>query len=590
MQDPSRRAARMLERAQAGEADAVLIEAESLLRLPGGDLACFHFCRVVALIVQGDLRSVLRAVEHMLRAADREGSNGWRAAALSTRASERLRLGEEDIAEYDVDAALRDLTLAERLVSAETDDPIAAVNARVGIAVGYLQLRLYELAGPQYEAAYEISAADPAQNGNRSMWLTNLGEMHLHWALELYQVGRVAEAEQHTARAEWFAVQAAAEASGEEAEAWRDMALLMAACARADRADPAGASVDIEHYTAALQARGVVPSMLAYSQPFRAVALKRSGRLDEALRVMDDAVASLPPDAGWLIAAATHRTRALLIAAGAPASPAPAPSAAAPSSAPRSSAPAPSAAASPSSAPAPSAAAPSSAAPTSSVPSSASDASDGGRSARRIANAEAELAYGDALAGALWRQRQHTLHTAATLKSLEALRTKHEQATRAADLDPLTGIANRRAFDSAVRRAQSLPGAADAPVTVMIIDGDRFKQINDTMGHSAGDTALREMARVLAAELRDQDLIARLGGDEFAALLPDVAPAAAAVVAERMVEAVRHLPDCPTTISIGVASAPAIALDDALRRADQAMYEAKRAGGDAVREHAFLTP
>jgi len=518
VQDTTRWVARLLERAQAGEGEAVLAEAEEHLRAPGGDRAGMHFVRVVALIVRGDLRAVLAAVELMLRAAVRERSAGWRSCALATRASERLRLGEEDGAEYDVDAALRDLTAAETHLSGETDT-VAAVNARIAIAVGYLQLRLYELAGPQYEAAYEISAADPEQNGNRAMWLTNLAELHLHWALELYQVNAEADAEKHTARAEQYARQAADEASGDDADAWRENALLMAACARADRIDPAGASVDIEYYTSILRARGLSAAALAYSSPFRAVALKRIGRLDEALAVMDEALASLPVDSGWLISAATQRTRLVLLAA------------------------------------------------------------------RGSDDALAGLRYGDTVADALWRQRQHTLHTAATLKSLEELRAQHEQATRAADLDPLTGIANRRAFDRAVRRAQAQPGAAAA--TVMIIDTDKFKQINDTRGHPAGDAVLRAIARALASELRDQDVIARLGGDEFAALLPDADPAAAATVAARLLLAVRAIPDSPATVSIGVATAPAGSLLDALHQADQAMYAAKRAGGDAVREYPF---
>ncbi|GAA2615030.1 GGDEF domain-containing protein [Paractinoplanes durhamensis] len=521
MQEASRQAARLLERAQAGEADAVLTEVEAILRAPGGELACMHFVRVVVFIVRGDLRAVLDAVELMVRAAEREGSSGWLACALSTRASERMRLGEEDGAEYDVDAALRDLTAAETQLVDEPD-PVAAVNARIGIAVGYQTLRLYELAGPQFEAAYEISAADPAQNGNRAMWLTNLGEMHLLWALELYQVNESDAAEEHTAIAEGFALRAAAEVAGDDADAWRDNALLMAACARADRADPAGASIDIERLMRICQERGLSPTSLAYAAPFRAVALKRIGRLDEALTVMEAAVASLPADAGWLITAATHRTHTVLL------------------------------------------------------------------EARGSADAAIGLRYGDTVAAALWRQRQYTLHTATTLKSLVALRAQHEQATRAADLDPLTGIANRRAFDRAVRRAQTLPGAAGATVTVMIIDTDKFKQINDTRGHPAGDAALRAIARALAAELRDQDLIARLGGDEFAALLPGADPATASAIAARMLAAVRTLPDCPATVSIGVATAAADELGEALHRADQAMYDAKRSGGDAVREFGLV--
>ncbi|GIF20309.1 diguanylate cyclase (GGDEF)-like protein [Actinoplanes tereljensis] len=517
MRGASRRAARLLERAQAGEADAVMAEVGDIMRKPGGDLACMHFVRVAVRIVQGDLRAALAVVETMLRAAEREGGNGWVACALATRAMVRMRLSEEDSTAYDVDAALRDLTAAETRLTDEPD-PVAAVNARVGIAVGYQQLRLYELAGPQFEAAYEISAADPEQNGNRAMWLSNLGEMHLHWALELYQIGDVGSAEQHTLVAEGFAQRAADEAQGDDAGAFRDYALLMAACARADRSDPVGASADIERYGAECRDRGFSPAVLAYTAPFRAVALKRIGRLDEALAVMAAAVASLPSDAVWLIVAATHRTHAVLL------------------------------------------------------------------EARGSADAAAGLRYGDSVAAALWRQRQHTLHTATTLKSLDVLRAQHEQATRAADLDPLTGIANRRAFDRAVRRVQSLPGAAAATVTVMIIDTDKFKQINDTRGHPAGDDCLRAIARALAAELRDADLLARLGGDEFGALLPDADPAVGSAIAERMLAAVRELPDCPATVSIGVAAAAADELGEALHRADRAMYDAKRSGGDAVRE------
>src|SRR4051812_24348468 len=303
MHDTTRRAVRLLERAQTGEASTVLTLAESILGGSTGALAdgpaCMHFVRAVAFIVLGELRAGLDAVGLMLHAAEREGSAGWRACALATRASEQLRLGELDSAEYDVDGALRDLAAAEALVTDETD-PIAAVNARVGIAVGYYGLRLYELVGAHFEAAYEISAAAPEQNGNPSMWLTKLADLHLHWALELYQVGQGAEAEQHTAEAERYALRAAAEASGDDAQAWRDSALLAAACARADREDPAGAAVDIEHYTAVLQARGWGAAALAYSRPFRAVALKRAGRAEEALRVIERAVADLPPDAGWL--------------------------------------------------------------------------------------------------------------------------------------------------------------------------------------------------------------------------------------------------------------------------------------------------
>lgn len=404
---------------------------------------------------------------------------------------------------------LHDLVTAE-IIAVEEAEPVAAVNARVAVAIGYFELRLYEMVGPQYDAAYEMS---PPGNGNRAMWLFNQAELHLFWALELYQVGEVADAEAHTAAAEGYATRAAEEAAGPDAAAWRDNAMLAAACAKADRQNPEGAAVEIERALATLEARGLSPTALAYSRPFHAVALRRSGRAVEALEVMERAVATLPPDAGWLIVSATHRTRAVLLVA------------------------------------------------------------------RGSADAAIGLTYGDTLAAALWRQRLRTLQTVAAMKSLLELRLQHEQAARAAALDALTGVANRGAFDRAVRQAEARP--ADL-VTVLLVDLDKFKQINDTAGHAAGDAALQAIAAVLAAQLRPDDLLARLGGDEFAALLPGVGTDVALQVAARMVAAVRGIPDCPATVSIGVAAAYAADLPDALRRADQAMYRVKRRGGDGV--------
>ncbi|MFI5891599.1 diguanylate cyclase [Actinoplanes sp. NPDC051513] len=509
MTDITRRAARLLERAQSGHARAVLAEAERVLAAYPGDIAdgpaCMHFVRAIALANLGDPQAPLPALELMARAAEREGSPGWLACALATRAAHHLRRNDA----YELDDVLHDLVTAEIVAVGETE-PIAAVNARVAVAIGYFELRLYERVGPQYDAAYEMS---PPGSGNRAMWLFNQAEMHLFWALELYQVGQVADAESHTAQAEEYAVRAAQAADGPDAAAWRDYAMLAAACAKADRHDPAGAAVAIAQALAALEARGVSPTALAYSRPFQAVALCRSGREAEALAVMERAVTELPPDAGWLIVSATHRTRAVLLAA------------------------------------------------------------------RGSQDAAVGLAYGDTLAAALWRQRLRTLQTVAAMKSLELLRMQHEQAARAAALDALTGVANRGAFDRAVRQAQSRPSDL---VTVLLVDTDKFKQINDTAGHAAGDAALRAIAAALSEQLRPEDLLARFGGDEFAALLPGAGVAAAVAVAERMVAAVRDIPGCPATVSVGVATGHAADLPAALRRADEAMYRVKRRGGDGV--------
>ncbi|WP_433791658.1 diguanylate cyclase domain-containing protein [Actinoplanes sp. CA-252034] len=520
MREITLEAARLLERAQTGEAVAARARAEEVLRSVTGDLvdgpACMHFVRLVSFIAQADPAAAVEAADLMLPSTEREGSVGWRACALASRSWQRLRLGQMDPAENDVDSVLRDLVTAESL-AAEEREPIAAVNSLVAVAIGYWELRLYERADPQFRMAYEMSRADDRQNGNRAMWQLNLAELHLRWALELYQINQVDEAEGHTAEAERHALRAAEEVSGDDAEAWRENALLFAACSRADRHDPVGAAADIASYAARLEARGFMPDALTISKPFHAVALSRSGRSEEALRVMAEAVRDLPADADWLMVASTHRTRAVLMA------------------------------------------------------------QLGSQDAR------ATLAYGDSLAAALWSQRLNTLHAARSLHDLEALRLQHDQMARAADLDALTGIANRRAFDHILEDARTAPDAARRRIAVLLIDTDGFKQINDTYGHAAGDAALRAIAAALTAQAGPGDLVARLGGDEFAALLDGRDEAAATDVAARMVRAVRALPDCPATLSIGIAVTPADQLCTALGRADEAMYAVKRAGGDGVR-------
>jgi diguanylate cyclase (GGDEF)-like protein len=191
----------------------------------------------------------------------------------------------------------------------------------------------------------------------------------------------------------------------------------------------------------------------------------------------------------------------------------------------------------------------------------------------------AVLRYGDVLAGALWQQRMSTLHTAETMRSYERLRAEHEQMSRSAEIDSLTNVANRRRFDRELaRQAGTDP---DTCISVLLIDVDRLKALNDTLGHATGDATLRAVAGALAGEVRDDDVLARLGGDEFCALLVRSGIDGATGVAERMVEAVRDL-HMAVTVSIGVAAGPSRRVEETLRRADAAMYVAKRAGGDRM--------
>jgi diguanylate cyclase (GGDEF)-like protein len=197
--------------------------------------------------------------------------------------------------------------------------------------------------------------------------------------------------------------------------------------------------------------------------------------------------------------------------------------------------------------------------------------------------AEAALTYGETLAQELWRQRIRTLHTAEAMKSYSRLRAEHEQVSLSAHTDSLTGVANRRGFDRTVETMVASETAGR--VGVLVVDLDRFKQVNDTHGHDAGDAVLRAVSARVCQQLRDGDLVARLGGDEFVVLLPGADAAAAEAVATRMVEAVDRIEDCTATVSIGVASGTMPDVRATVRQADAAMYAAKRAGGNRALRH-----
>lgn len=161
---------------------------------------------------------------------------------------------------------------------------------------------------------------------------------------------------------------------------------------------------------------------------------------------------------------------------------------------------------------------------------------------------------------------------------------------RLAATDPLTGLANRRFFEVFAPMELSQFHRFGNPLAVAMIDIDRFKDINDTYGHAAGDEVLRHIAAVGLASFRSCDLFARLGGDEFTCLMPRANIADARRAAERFREALEASPVdidgriIPVTASIGVTVAcPADHdMDDVLQRADAALYHVKTAGRNHV--------
>ena len=162
------------------------------------------------------------------------------------------------------------------------------------------------------------------------------------------------------------------------------------------------------------------------------------------------------------------------------------------------------------------------------------------------------------------------------------------EMARQARTDPLTGLLNRRAFLEEMARRIDRLDRDDQPGTLMFVDLDHFKAVNDRLGHEAGDQVLQCTAKMLRDTLRPSDLVARLGGDEFALWMDGADHMTAAERAERLcLEVPRALREIagteePTpTVSIGIATRRAGSdepIDSLMRRADRAMYEVKRTG------------
>jgi len=158
-----------------------------------------------------------------------------------------------------------------------------------------------------------------------------------------------------------------------------------------------------------------------------------------------------------------------------------------------------------------------------------------------------------------------------------------ERLTALATTDPLTGLANHRAFHERLAQECARAERGAGPLTLVLIDLDHFKRVNDTFGHQAGDEVLREVGRRLRAVARRGDVPARVGGEELAWLLPETSLAEGVDAAERLRGAIRGA-GFPAvgrvTASLGVATFRTTAVDLG-RRADQALYRAKEGGRDA---------
>lgn len=197
----------------------------------------------------------------------------------------------------------------------------------------------------------------------------------------------------------------------------------------------------------------------------------------------------------------------------------------------------------------------------------------------------------------LSRQLQHYMGTNFVVPDgemrdlFDAISGHYQELEYMARFDPLTGVANRRHFVEMVEAEMARSSRYGKQLSILMVDIDQFKEVNDVYGHQAGDIILQALCETCKIVLRAFDIVGRWGGDEFAILLPETPPAIAPQVAERLrgaientvVDVEMHSP-LRFSVSIGCASRNARddSLDALLNVADKALYDAKRTGRNRV--------
>lgn len=177
-------------------------------------------------------------------------------------------------------------------------------------------------------------------------------------------------------------------------------------------------------------------------------------------------------------------------------------------------------------------------------------------------------------------------------RQLDANRVLQQQLQEQANRDPLTGLFNRRYLDATMERELARCQRESQPLSLLVMDIDHFKRINDEHGHPAGDEVLRQVAQLLAGRARNSDVVCRYGGEEYLVLLPNMTAHTALVRAEEYRSQLQAMgipfedKTLRTTLSIGMASFPkhGRTVHELIRLADAALYQAKQAGRNRVVE------
>jgi len=192
--------------------------------------------------------------------------------------------------------------------------------------------------------------------------------------------------------------------------------------------------------------------------------------------------------------------------------------------------------------------------------------------------------YIDSLVGEIESAKNRTEIYAKSLEDKVVERTK--QLEEQAMIDPLTNIYNQRAMYDGIRREMLTAKRRHSSLSLLYFDIDKFKSINDTLGHQKGDEVLKYIGTILIKELRETDLACRYGGDEFCVVLPDCDLVNAKVVAQKVIDDFSQQYNSEFTLSVGIAQTGPedfISGDDLIKEADKKMYLAKKKAGFQIR-------
>jgi len=172
------------------------------------------------------------------------------------------------------------------------------------------------------------------------------------------------------------------------------------------------------------------------------------------------------------------------------------------------------------------------------------------------------------------------------IAGLSQVRHTQDQLELLATHDPLTSVLNARAFAQELAHELGRNRRYGRPLALIYLDLDDFKQVNDAHGHATGDAVLRLVADAMRGAVRQADVVGRLGGDEFGVLMPETDAGVAHAAASRLVAGIRTVfrgtPSVTASIGVVAVSGTEAGTDELLRKADHAMYEAKRGGKDRV--------